>query len=158
MKSLHLRGYIRNMSTCIDDVGRILVVYDRQPNQAFPNMADLIQSRDQTGATANTGVSPINLDQRDRFIMLRDYQVYLPAVTNTAGVLTNGLGYQANGNPHEFSMFIKLKGLLTHYKSSSNPTTIGDISSGGLYVLCLCFNDDNKWRCQFTGRLRFDDM
>lgn len=158
MKSVHIRGYIRNMTTCIDDVARFLVVYDRQPNGAFPNITDIIQSRDQQGATANTGVSPINLDQRDRFVILRDYQVYLPSVTNTAGVLTNGPAHQCNGNPLEFSMFIKLKGLVTHYKSSSNPTTVADINTGGLYALCLCFNDDSKWRCQFSSRLRFDDM
>ena len=71
-KSLHIRGYIRNISTSTtDDVGRLLVVYDRQPNGAFPNITDVIQARDQTGATSNTGVSPVNLDQRDRIVILR---------------------------------------------------------------------------------------
>lgn len=158
MKSVHLRGYIRNITTGIDDVGRIMVVYDRQPNGSFPNITDIIQSRDNAGATGNSGIAPVNLDQRDRFVILRDYQVYLPSVTNTAGVLTNGPAHQCNGNPLEFSIFIKLKGLITHYKSTTNPAVIGDINTGGLYAICLSFNDDGKWRSQFTSRLRFDDL
>lgn len=157
-KSLHIRGYIRNIATGIDDVGRVLVVYDRQPNGAFPNITDVIQARDQTGATSNSGVSPVNLDQRDRITILRDYQVYLPSVTNTAGVLTNGPAHQCNGNPLEFSLFIKLKGLITHFKSSSAPTTIADMNTGAIYLVCLCFNDDGKWRLQCTSRYRFNDL
>lgn len=94
---------------------------------------------------------------RDRFQILRDLQFYAPPVTNTAGVLTNGPSYPANDQEIDINIFIKLKGLATHYKSTSNPATIADISTGALYAAFVCNTTDSGWGFGGAFRLRYED-
>lgn len=156
MKNLHIRGVVTSAVTTVDTIGRLLILYDRQPTGALPVIADILLSRDQTGAVTTSGVSEINLDNRDRFIVVRDIQWFLPAVTNTAGVLTNGPQY-SDDMPHtSINEFIKLKGLGTHYKSSSNPTTIGDIATGALYAAFVT-TSDSAYAVAAQFRMRFED-
>lgn len=159
MKNLHVRGIIRNVATSVSTVLRMLIIYDRQPVGSLPATSDVIQSRDQTGAAATTGDSEINLDNRDRFTIIRDLEWYAPSVTNTAGVLTNGPNFPGN-EPRSYGVneFIKLKGLGCHFKSTSNPATIADIATGALYAMFTSQGGtDQGW--SFTGgfRLRFED-
>lgn len=138
--------------------GRLLIVYDKQPNGAFPIISDILQSRDQTGAATTTYSSEINLDNRARFAIIRDMQFYFPPVTNTAGVLTNGPNFPAyDDQPFDLNVFVKLKGLQTMFKSPNvDPTTIASITTGALYAVFVG-NVDGGW--QFSGgfRLRYDD-
>jgi len=158
MRNLHMRGFIRNIATATEDYARILIIYDRQPTGSLAGLGPLfLQSRDQTGAATNTGSSEINLDNRDRFSIVRDIEWYLPSVTNTAGVLTNGPQYPGQDERHDINVFMKLKGLGTHFKSSSNPTTIADISTGALYAMFISQNNDNAWQADVGFRLRYDD-
>jgi len=157
MKNLHLRGYIYNVATSLTTNLRLLVVYDRQPTGGLPTISDLLLSRDQTGATVSTGDSEINLDNRDRFLILRDKQYYAPPCTNTAAVLTNGPSFPAVDQEWDLNEFIKLKGLGTHYKSSSSPTTIADISTGALYCFFVASQSDQCWSVNMQFRLRFVD-
>lgn len=157
MKSIHLRGYIYNAATSITTNLRLIVVYDRQPTGALPTIADLLQSRDQTGATTTVGDSEINLDNRDRFLIVRDKQYYAPPVTNTAGVLSNGPSFPSTDQEWDVNEFIKLKGLGTHFKSSSNPTAIADISTGALYCFFVATQSDSCWATNIMWRLRFED-
>jgi len=158
MKNLHLRGYLYNAATSLTTNLRLLVIYDRQPTGGLPTISDILQSRDQTGATATTGDSEINLDNRDRFVILRDKQFYAPSCTNTAGVLTNGPQFPGNDDGQwDINIFIKLKGLGTHYKSSSNPTTIADISTGAMYMCFVASQSDSCWSANLQYRLRYED-
>lgn len=158
MKNLHIRGNINNAATSTVGGGRFLIVYDKQPNGAFPIISDILQSRDQTGAATTTYSSEINLDNRARFAIIRDMQFYFPPVTNTAGVLTNGPNFPAyDDQPFDLNVFVKLKGLQTLYKSPNvDPTTIASITTGALYAVFVG-NVDGGW--QFSGgfRLRYDD-
>lgn len=159
MKNLHVRGYILNSATATISMGRILIVYDRQPTPAagLPVISDILQTRDQTGAATTAGSSEINLDNRDRFAILRDYEVYLPPVTNTAGVLTNGPQFDYEGESMAVNIFLKLKGLTTHFKSTSNPTTITDIATGALYACFVNAGSDSTWAATLDFRLRYHD-
>lgn len=158
MKSLHIRGSLQNAATDADCFLRMIVFYDRQPNAAAPVITDLIQSRDQTGAAATTAVSEINLDNRDRFVIIRDKQWFAPAVTNTAGVLTNGPQYPGDDERWDVNEFIKLNQLVTHFKSSTNPTVIGDINTGALFITFLTNGTTATWIAKVGFRLRFGDM
>lgn len=160
MKNIHIRGIIENIATSISSYGRMLIVYDRQPNGAAPAITEVLQSRDQTGTAATSSQSEINLDQRDRFVILRDKQWYLPPVTNTANVLTNGPTYPAgeSENTWEINEFIKMKGLVTHYKSSSNPTTIADINTGAVYLLFIQNQSASTYQARVGIRVRFLDL
>lgn len=160
MKNVHIRGVLVNSATAVQGYLRLLVVYDRQPNGAALQITDILQSRDQTGAAATTTKSEINLDQRDRYVILRDKQWYAPSVSNAAGVLTNGPTYPAGNseNTWEINEFIKLKGLATHYKSSSNPTTVADINTGALYMMYLASAASTQYAAVTGVRLRYLDV
>lgn len=158
MVNLHLRGFISNNATCLVQGLRMLVIYDRQPNGAMPTINDILQSRQDTGVATNSNMSEINLDQRDRYIILRDKMWYAPPCTNTAGVLTNGPSFPGNQLcSFEINEFIKLKGLTTHYKASSNPAVIGDINTGALYVYFGTTGVTGNWAANVSSRLRFYD-
>jgi len=132
--------------------------YDRQPTGALPAVSDILQSRDQTGAATNNGTSEINLDNRDRFQIVRDMQYYVPAATFTAGVMTNGPQFPGQDDQQwDVNEFIKLKELSTHFKSSTNPTAIADIATGALYAVFVSVGDNIM---QFSGgfRLRYNDL
>lgn len=159
MKNLHVRGKNINAATVASvSYLRIMIVYDRQPAVgALPVVTDILQSRDQTGAATTSGVSEINLDNRDRFIILRDLKYYAPSVSNAAGVLTNGPQFPGDDTHFDVDEFIKLKGLGTHFRSSSNPTTIADISTGALYAMFVSDGVDSAWAASVGFRLRYND-
>lgn len=156
MKSLHFRGFLSQTATAVQGFARIFIIYDRQPNGgAMPALTDIIQARDQAGTATNSLCDGINLDQRDRYQILRDIDVVLPSGTFTAGVMTNVAQYDQESSAYKLNVFIKLKGLTTHYKSSSNPCTIADINTGGLYLYCLGSNAN--WTVNWGARLRYTD-
>lgn len=158
MKNLHIRGQITYAATATVAMLRMMVVYDRQPTGALPVVSDIIQTRDQTGAATTSGSSEINLDNRDRFSIIRDMQFYQPPVTYTAGVLTNGPQFPGNDNQQwDVNEFIRLRELGTHFKSSSNPTTIADIATGALYIYFITNGSDNTVQFQGGIRLRYHD-
>jgi len=157
MKSLHVRGVISNIATGVQCLLRMLIFYDRQPNGAAPAYTTLMQSRDQTGAATTGSVSEINLDQRDRFVMIRDKTWFAPSATNTTGVLTNGPNYPGNDQELDIDMFISLKGLLTHFNATANPATIAEINSGALFVTFVTGGTTATWQASVGFRLRYDD-
>lgn len=157
MRNLHIRGQVTNAATSTSCMLRLLIVYDRQPTGALPVISDILQSRDQVGTATTGGISEINLDNRDRFAILRDMQYYAPSCTNTAGVLTNGPQFPGQDNQQwDVNEFIKLKSLGTHYKSSTNPSVIADIATGALYA-CFVATVDATWQAGVGFRLRYDD-
>lgn len=158
MKSLHFRGPLTALATGVQTHGRILIVYDRQPTGALPVIADILQARDQAGAATTTSVSEINLDNRDRFTIIRDMTFFLPSQTYTAAVLTNGPNYPTDSNDYDINEFVKLKGLTTHFKSSTNPTAIADISTGALYACFVSGGTDSAWNTSMGFRLRYNDV
>lgn len=157
MKSIHMRGTITSTVTDVQNILRALLIYDRQPNGAAPVYTDVFQSRDQSGTAATTAISEINLDQRDRYVVVRDFQWSSPAVSNAAGVLTNGPEYAPGDNDWNLNEFIPLTGLTTHFKSSSAPTTIADINTGSLYMFFVTSGTSARWTFSGGFRLRFND-
>lgn len=116
------------------DYGRIMVVYDRQTNSALPTMSTIISDTDQAGANTTESSSGLNMNNRERFVTIIDKRITLPQVTNTAGALTNAV---PSDMPILWEDFRQLRGLTTHFGADSNPAVIGDITTGGLYILSL---------------------
>ena len=52
-------------------------------------------------------------------------------------------------------MFIKLKGLTTLYKTAN--ALIADVSTGGLFMVCLTYGSAARWVFRNTERLRYYD-
>nr|WAE43121.1 MAG: capsid protein [Cressdnaviricota sp.] len=169
MKSLQINGFLAPITAnnqTVSGQGRILIVYDRQPNGALPVWADVIKSQTQASATTSSTINDfINLDNRDRFQILRDVKFTTPSVTRNVGTDTF-TGYPTNSttldckeNTGEFDMFIKLKGLVTHYKADSAPGVIGDIATGALLILTWgTFGSGSEgWQPLLAFRLRYKD-
>jgi len=160
LKSLKIRGQVEPSGTCLAGGIRLMIVYDRQPTGALPAISNIIQSRDQLGATANSGTAELNLDQRDRYSIVRDIEWYTPSVTFAAGVETN-VGAQDPGASESFCVnkYIPLKGLGTFFSGSSSPSTIADISTGALYALFFISGGStaSAWTGTLGFRLRYKD-
>jgi len=164
MKSIRFTmewNVINAARVCDMDYGRIIIVYDRQTNGAYPAITDVIQDTDQTGANTTTSLSGINMNNRDRFVVIMDKRIYLPQVTIAApGVLTAAFAIDSTRFIGIVDEFRKLFNLTTHYKADSNPAGIGDISTGALYVISLGTNaaGADAWSVAWNARLKYVDV
>lgn len=154
MKSIHIRGNIIPITTSVQDFGRLLIFYDAQPNAANPTIATLLQDSNVPALT--TVYSEINLINRARFKILRDYQVQLASLTNTAGVITNLALLDPIKNSFNINFFIKLNGIEAEY-NGTNGGTIADISSGAILIVAVSLNTNNAWVFNYQSRLRYYD-
>lgn len=154
MKSIRIRGVIYNILTNIQDTGRIILLYDEQPNGAQPVIADIVQ--DSNAGAATTIRSNPNLNNRERFQILRDHTIYFPSVTNTGGVLTNENYNDTEHASYNIDWFVPLKGKETMY-NGVNGGTIADIVSGSLYLVVVIQTTDNAWTFSSSSRLRYYD-
>lgn len=140
MRSLRLVADLNTLNvtraTIQPDMGRIMIIYDRQTNGANPAIADFLQDTDQAGTNTTDALSGLNMNNRERFVTILDKKLSLPQATATAGVLTNVFPNDV-GIPTQIDEFRKLRGLTTHYKADSNPAVIGDISTGALFIIAL---------------------
>jgi len=159
MKSIRIRGQIINLLTAVQTYARIIIFYDKQCNGATCANADLLSTITSVPTTTVTVFSEMNLMNVERFIILRDMIMTLPSVTNTVGVLSN-VGFDPGQNPSNTSifdvdMFIKLKGLPTLYKGGT--LGVGDIATGGLFMVLLNHQGVAAWTFRNTERLRYYD-
>jgi hypothetical protein len=81
---------------------------------------------------------------------------HIPSATFTTGVLTNGPAHNGQDS-FVINEFIKLKGLVTHYKSSSNPILAGDVANGAIWLWWISSATDNAIAVTDQCRYRFDD-
>jgi len=154
MKSIQLRGTITQSATALESLLRMLIVYDKQANGAFPTIGQILETRDQSGAQSNSIYSNMKTESRDRFEIIKDSTWKAPSCTYTAGVQTNGPSYPGVDNEYEFNEFIKLKSRKTTYSASTGD--IGDITTGSLFIIFIA-SQGNVWQCNWTARLRFYD-
>lgn len=160
MKSIHVTGELieTGNGAGVAEYDRVMLVYDRQPNGNFPAISDILLDYGNDGTTFTTSYSKLNLNNVERFAILRDQRIQIAAnsgaSTNVAGAITN-YGQQANIN-----WFVPLKDLETHYKSTTNPAAIGDIATGALYL--VTFGDvaigSAGYQFKYNARLRFTDV
>ena len=132
----------------------MLLVYDSQANAALPPVADVLSNM--VAAPGTTGMSHLNLNNRQRFQILRDKHWTVPAVTNTAGVLTNGPAFNDTTGRFQINWFIKLKGLEAIF-NNVNAGTIGDVSSGSPFLMFVSDAVDAAWNFKAVTRLRYYD-
>jgi len=118
---------------------RYMLVYDRQPNGAFPAMSDIISENISTAPTFHSGV---NMANRSRFVVLRDRMLTLSAGTDNISVCKE---------------FIKTK-LETQFKT--NTGAIGDITTGAIYLIAFATLSGSASYAQLSNahcRIRFFD-
>lgn len=160
MKSLHLKARVTPIRTIdAEDYARVIVVYDAQTNGANPAVTDVIQDTDQAGTNTTTAFSSANLNNRERFKILADWRLVLPSHTNTAGVITN-IGMIDPVEPSfDIERYIKLKGLVTMFKADTAPAVVGDIATGGLFLITMGVNTAGTegYELSCATRLRWYD-
>lgn len=162
MKSLKVQFNINPFPsrTQVGDLGRVLIVYDRQTNGALPALADVLQDTNTAAAnTTNVAVGP-NLSNRERFTVLRDYSFTLPAVVVAAtGVPSSAYPDSFEGEHQSFiKWYIKLKGLETVFNADTGD--VGSIATGSIFVLALggVAAGTNAWLVNsWHSRLRYYD-
>jgi hypothetical protein len=142
LKSLHVQAYTTFHYATVGTAHlRFLVVYDKNPNKAYPVLSDII-SDNISGTTYLT--SQINNANRDRFVILRNKVVNVVSATS--------------GRTAMIDEFIPLGGYETRFASST--ASIGDITSGAIYV--IAFSDITGTASQYVSfdchtRLRYID-
>lgn len=166
MRSLYITGFVKptlsNTGALVQDWNRLLIFYDRQSNGAPPTLSDVLTDYDNAGATTTTALSQINMNNRDRFLILKDERIVTPAIgISGAAATTNTFAqYDLEDPAVRIKTFLKLKNLETHYKASSNPAVIGDIATGALFLMVVALNGSfasPAWTFQFESRMKYHD-
>lgn len=158
MKSLYVRGMIYieaavsggTLSATIPaQAARLILIADMQTNGAAPGLGDIIQT---TGTSPNIEAQ-LNLNNRDRFKVLKD-KVYTFGTMST----DDGGGISAGVGPamHSVKIYKKLN-METIFGGTD--ATIGSITSGGLYLVAIgsVAAGPADVNCRLTSRIRFTD-
>lgn len=149
MSSVYVRGYARTeisatpaATTVSSQQGRIMLIYDDQPNGALPAITDILNTADPA--------SQLNLNNRDRFRVLKDkcfaFDPYLQSASASAQI---------------FSVRIYRKLNIDCTFNGVNGGTIADIQTGALLLAYVGSNaagvstDANAY---LSSRVRFLDM
>lgn len=153
MKSLYIRGYTcpepstAGAGGSVAQQARMIIFMDNQPNGAAPAVTDLLNTA--------TSTSQLNLNNRDRFKILRDQTFVLsPQQYSAANVLA------ATGSPAvaDVNCYAKLRHETIF--NAGNAGTIGDINSGALYMFWIGSNSSGVGTdavAVVSARVRFLD-
>lgn len=160
MKSVQIHGEIEfsQFGTApIDDNIRVILVYDRQTNAALPAWSDIIQSITVASATSSSSYDFPNKSNYDRFKIIRDFKLKMPAAitpVTTAARQLEQLTYPETRKG--FDWYVKLKGLETHYNTGT-AGTVADITTGSLLLFAQGLSNINnfQWDLSFNSRVSF---
>lgn len=143
MKSLYVRGFVFPIdSTVVDNLSRVIIVYDSQVNGAIPAITDILKEA--------FSESQINLNNRDRFHILADKTFQMGSVNNTATQ-----AYQGSPTVHKFKIFKKLN-LEVIFGGTTN--LVASIQTGALWMVTIGNVGANAGSdITATSRVRFID-
>ena len=133
---------------------RILLVWDTNPNGVVPTIEDILQK---TSTNVPDPFSFINMNNRDRFRILLDKVHQFTAIIKSDDKVATSIGANQTWNGKKF----KKLNLETIFNSTS-AGTIGDISSGALYLCGLGTENNGQGNIkysigEFNTRIRYDD-
>lgn len=157
MKSILLRVYIKNgdwgdASEAVSDMAgyRMVLVYDRQCNGVPPTFDDIFEF---TMGTSVFITNPLNLANRDRFLVLWDKQFVLDGVVNSAGT--------QNINTQKFFKKYKRLNLETIFQNDASTAGINDIKTGSMFLIVFSnqrtTTDDGFSLVTMDSRIRYVD-
>lgn len=144
-RSVHVQGILNPVDANTNNhFARIMVVWDSQPNSGtIASITDIL--------AAQTSISNTNLNNRERFTILRDWKTAMGAVDSTATQT-----YAAAPTVAKVDMFINLKGVTTTYSGTTG--VIGSIATGALLLVTLGSTGVGFGSAAFlSSRLRFSD-
>lgn len=158
---IHLTGYVyQNQAGAAPtaDYLRLMLVFDKQPDGAAFSIGALLADVSSAGAVTTNSRSGTNLDNADRFIMLRD----LRFKTDVGGGASANQPRQVSSETDakwEFNEYIKVH-LPAVYAATSNTGAITDIQSGSLYLVAMGLNAgvDAQYSAATHTRIRYVDV
>lgn len=165
LRSIHLTGNVihnpgNEVEGGLPDYLRIILFYDRQPNGTFPAAADLLLDRDNQGGTVSNAYCNINMNNSDRFKILRDIRISCPNDDTASGVVGPVAAIiDYTDNRVNVNEFVRLNNLETQYSASTNPAAIGDITTGSLCLALVseAIAAESKFSFRWSARLRYTD-
>ena len=99
---------------------RVAIVFDRQPNGAYPALSDIFQDVDSAGTVKTDPESFLNLNNRERFRILHHQYMQVPQVNSaTASQSLSSTDVNTNLTVSQFRYFPK-DCQLVQYKSDLN--------------------------------------
>lgn len=119
MKSIQLRCVLSvagSNTTSAQGTARVCLVYDRQPNGAYPTLSTIFSSNVSGTPAFNCGV---NMSNRDRFVILRNK--FIPLFIGASSI-------------YHLDEYVKTR-LETQYRTTTG--AIGDITTGALYLVAF---------------------
>lgn len=112
---------------------RFIVLWDKQPSgNPIPAFDKVFGRVTQNGTATTTTSDSLKYENMDRFRILKEWVIVSNPMSEESGTSETDYVYK-------FDEYIKLKGLETVYSGSSNPTTITDITTGSLYLVCRSY-------------------
>lgn len=140
MKSILFRFNIEKTAT--DSEGntcRCILFYDAQTNGAAPAVTDVL-------ATASY-LSPMNLNNRDRFKILADCYLQTDAYDGGAPIVAGTFTEHCKTIYKKFNMEVQFSG---------TAATVGSIATGGVFALFIS-SENNTLAYELYSRIRFTD-
>lgn len=142
-RSIHVFGLLNPLDDATNaNYSRLMLVWDAQPNSgAIAAITDIL--------VAASSISSTNLNNRERFTVLRDCRYSQGRVQ---------AGYSNGDNTYAINEFVALKDVKTTY--SGTTATIGSVATGALLMVTIgsetaASTDGGQF--QLTTRLRFTD-
>lgn len=159
LKSIRLRFRLfpTNAPEVLSSMARMMLIYDKQPNGAYPTTATILANINEAGTTsAFDPEANLNVANMDRFIVLMDERCIVPG-QDAGGV------FQQQGPFDEacysVDRFIKLRGLEQRYSATSSPMVIANQTTGALYLFTMgsVVAASEPYAFYGTARLRYYD-
>lgn len=110
---------------------RIMVVWDKMPQGSFPAITDILLDTGITGTTQTNILSNVNMNKRDRYEIISQEFVGLPAI-GTAGVISN-LQQTNLFSGRTLTKYLKINRDTAFNIGTAG--TIADINFGALYLI-----------------------
>lgn len=124
VRSCQIRGYVSPVDDLTTDtLCRWLLVWDKQPNGALAAVTDILASASSLAMT--------NLNNRERFVILRDKQYAVGKTNNTA---TQAVANSPNN--YDVNEYVKINAITTY---SQTIGTIAAVSTGALLLVTIGF-------------------
>lgn len=134
---------------------RVALVYDDQVNGAAPAVSDIFQAVTAGGSTASYPFVGVNLNNRDRFKILKDWVFVLRPNTTASGSVNYGDGF---GGKKDFKAFVRLN---NDEIFSGTSTGVSAIQTGALWLVAYQFQSaltNQPTACiNFATRVRYAD-
>lgn len=166
MRSVRLQALLvptrANAAAVNNQNALVALVYDRQPTGSTPAAADIFSSTDASGTVITNANSFPNVNNRQRFYVLRTQYLYLPALgingANPTNEYANSIDINAKDSQVRLEWFVNLKDLVTIY--GGDTAGISSIATGALYFVTFSTGDTNAtpaWSLSGFARLRYKD-